>query len=125
MCMVDESDGNCTELSTSRPVARKGHRCMECYRTIQPGEQYTREAVVFEKEFTTYKTCRHCMVAREWLRQECGGWLFQGVGEDIDEHATNGLYGMGVMRLCIGMRHKWTRKDGRLMPIPRMPEVTP
>jgi hypothetical protein len=124
MCMIDDSDGRVEVLSMRWPRARKPHKCGECHRVIEPGERYNIHAGTYEGEFVTHKTCEHCTVARDWLSAECGGWLYEGVEEDISEHATNGLYGRPVMRLAIGMRRKWRTRKGALMPVPEVPATT-
>lgn len=125
MCMIDDSDGSVTVLSASDPIANKQHRCMECFRDISPGEQYHVDRYVFDGEFHNHKTCAHCMVAREWLQAECGGWLYDGVEEDVRDHVTSGYaYPVGVYRLAVGMARKWRTPRGKLLPIPTLPQTT-
>ena len=126
MCMIDNSDGYSEILSETDPLARKPHKCHECYRVIEPGERYHCESLLFEGRVSRHKTCQHCMVARGWLLAECGGWLYSGVPDDIHEHAANGYgaYPMSVLRLAVGMRRKWRRRSGDLMPVPAMPPTT-
>lgn len=124
MCMIDDADGRSTVLGESHPIARKQHKCFECARTIEPGETYLAESLLFEGEFSAHKTCSHCEVARAWLAAECGGWLYGGVEEDIREHATSGYYGMDLARIAVGMDWGWRRKNGALLPIPAMPKAT-
>lgn len=121
MCMVDDSDGSALVLRERRPRARTTHRCGECFRTILPGERYLAESFVSDGHFGSHKTCAHCEVAREWLWCECGGIVYGGISEDVSEHAASGLYGFGVARLAAGMRHKWTRRNGALWTVPRLP----
>lgn len=122
MCMMDWCDDTVTMLSTSDPKARKAHKCAECGREIAVGEQYHVDRYVFEGRMTAHKTCAHCMVARDWLQKECGGWLFGSVEEDIGEHI--GSHGFGLMRIAHGMDVMWKRKDGRMWRLPRMPKTT-
>jgi hypothetical protein len=124
MCMLDDSDGLVTMLSTADPVARKEHKCRECFRTIQAGERYHVDRFVFEGRLEAHKVCSHCMVAREWLSTECGGWLFGGVEEDIREHVHNGAYSIGVYRMAVGMAWKWRTPSGKMLPIPSVPKTT-
>lgn len=123
MCMVDYSDGCSIVLHDRNQKARKEHKCSECYRTIQRGETYNVQRCVFDGQADTYKTCAHCQVVQSWLQKECGGYMYQGVHEDIDQHRHEG-YGFGVTRLSAGMSAGWKRKDGRLFPIPRLPKIT-
>ena len=124
MCMLDNGDGPVLMLSTADPVARKAHKCRECRRVIEPGEKYHVDRFMWESKLDTCKVCSHCMVAREWLSDECGGWLYGEVEEDIREHAHSGSYPMGVHRLAVGMAWGWRAPSGRLLPIPRVPETT-
>ena len=68
----------------SHPTARKRHRCLLCYRTIQPGEVYWRQ-VAFDEGACTHKMCEHCertvvMYSRsvgedEWTEENVLDWL--------------------------------------------------
>lgn len=123
MCMYDDAE-------TVEPIedghyvtARKDHKCHECKRTIKAGEKYHTEAHFYEG-FVRHKTCAHCMVARGWLSDECGGWVFGGVYEDMREHCNYGQYPIGVYRLAVGMRRRWARPDGSLRPLPARPPTT-
>jgi hypothetical protein len=124
MCMADDAD-RCTVLHNRQMKARKSHKCKECHRTIRAGETYTVERLISDGFASTHKTCAHCMVAREWLGDECGGWIYGGVEEDYREHATSGHYPMSVIRLAVGMDHQWITRKGALMPIPQCPPTTP
>ena len=64
------------------------------------------------------------MIVRQWLSDECGGWLYGAIEEDIREHAHNGIYPMGVHRLAVGMAWKWRTPRGVMLPIPRVPQTT-
>ena len=117
MCMIDYGDGTVRMLENARLVtALKRHKCAECWRQIEVGEKYHREKFVFDDEFTTHKTCAHCMVVRNWLADECGGWLFGEVQEDAADHARGS--GPDLARVVIGMRWKWRGPSGRLLPVP-------
>lgn len=90
MCFIDMADGLVTVLSDTHPKARKPHRCIECGRTIPPGERYERIVVKFDGTIHTYRTCAHCEEARNWLLWECSGWLYHGVYDDLAEHVYEG-----------------------------------
>lgn len=121
MCMVTNDGGHVAMVSRILRKARKPHKCQECHRVIEPGETYEVDAYVFEGDFTAHKTCSHCHVARNWLQSECGGWLYGGVFEDLEEHVRDGNYGMPLARICVSMRCKWRRRDGSLRPVPVRP----
>ncbi len=123
MCLIDSGDGPVNLLRSTWQKARIAHKCKECGRQIRPGESYSTEAFVFERDFNLHKTCAHCLVVRDWLQAECGGYLYGAVEEDIREHAYEG-YGMAVKRLAVGMGRNWQRKDGSLYPVPKTPPTT-
>lgn len=124
MCMIDGWDDTPgTLLHARQPAARKPHTCSECRRKISPGERYLVERIVFDGAASTYKTCAHCQRVREWLNKECGGFVYELVKEDIDEHVLEG-YGVGVKMLAIGMARKWTRTDGSLWRLPSVPRAS-
>lgn len=128
MCMVDDGDGAVTPIDEGRYVrARKAHKCKECMREIRPGERYHRERFIdLDRAIVNWKTCEHCMVARDWLLGECGGWIYGGVEEDVAEHWHDGEgKDIKLARMIVGMRRNWTTKRGGLMKMPQMPETTP
>jgi len=124
MCMMDDAEGQVTLLSRADPVARKAHKCKECGREIAVGEQYHVDRFVWEGEMHNHKVCAHCMVARKWLSDECGGWVYGSIEEDVREHAQSGGYPMSVCRLAVGMAWNWRSPKGRLLPIPKVPPTT-
>lgn len=119
MCMIESADDVLLVLKERDVKAVKPHKCVECGRQIQAGETYHSEAGVLDGDFQTYKTCLHCMVARDWLISECGGFLYQSVREDLEEHAKE-CFDVKLNRLIVGMRRKWRRFYGDgLLPLPR------
>ena len=119
MCMADWSDGTMTPLREETRTARKSHRCNECNRVIDRGEQYKFEAFVYERQIWTYKTCVHCLAVRDWLWEHCGGFLFDMVKEDFLEHKDE-QPGRAVLRAMVAMdRYQW-RMNGKLMPVPEL-----
>jgi hypothetical protein len=129
MCMADDADRS-TPLGELYPRARKPHRCGECFRTIEPGERYTIHKTLFDGRVDVYKLCAHCDVARAWLGDNCGGWLYGGVWEDIDEHVEEyrSVYpkvALALKRLSVHAEHNWRivrgPKAGTLLPVPAMP----
>lgn len=124
MCMIDSGDGYVTMIREEDRAAKKQHKCSECARLIEPGEVYRFEFFTFDGSRSMHKTCAHCRVVRAWLNDECGGFLFGAVEEDIREHAHEGGYGMDVLRLAVGMSQKWRRRDGQLRPVPAVPPTS-
>lgn len=122
MCMIDDSDGVCIVLHADTRRARKPHKCYECGRDIAAGEKYLNEATLYEGSKETIKTCLHCKVVRDWLFNECGGWLYGGVKEDIREHVAEYDYGKGVLMLSVGMSRRWIKRSGEMWRVPSLPK---
>jgi len=123
MCRIDDSE-KCTPLVDAQLKARKDHRCMECGRTIGRGETYTNERLLFDGSVSTHKTCAHCLVARQWLSENCGGWIYTEVRDEINEHFQEGYRVAG--RLAVGMNRRWQAFTGnRLLPLPSITQVSP
>ena len=120
MCMADDCDDYVTVLSKDLPVARKSQKCGECYRKIEPGELYQRENAIFGGEFVSYITCKQCVVVRAWLSRQCGGFVYGGIGEDVEGHLQDYMLPLpvrfGIARLVVGMRARWKYKK-----MPRLP----
>lgn len=113
MCMIDHGDMDPRGFSHTRMVrARRPHRCCECSRTIMPGEVYERTKALYEGRFDTYHACAHCVPAKAWLSDNCGGYVFMGVWEDIAEHVQEYrrlTFPLG--RLLVASRRGWQRFD--------------
>jgi hypothetical protein len=129
MCMVDGADGYNEFQTTTIRRAKQPHKCGECFREIKPGERYTYHAWKFDGDFSWSKSCSHCMVAEDWLVENCRGFLIGGVQEDIQEHVQE-YRGRSkavkrLARLKIGMERRWAirrgPRKGELMPIPQLP----
>ena len=56
MCSCDTPEFSSREMRRTR----KPRRCDECRKTIQPGERYQHEAIVFDGAFSTIDTCEAC-----------------------------------------------------------------
>lgn len=123
MCMINDVD-KCVVLAEEKRKSRKSHQCYECGREIQPKELYLHESIVFDGSIKTHKTCAHCQVARNWLMDECNGWVYGFVEDDIREHVHERHYGMDLARVAVGMRRNWKTRKGKLMPVPQMPLTT-
>ena len=98
------------EFVDSWPTARKRHYCGICYRSIQPGETYWRQAG-FDGNAWTNKTCEHCervvwRYSREVYEDQ---WLVDWVHEWLeDEHPS----------VLASMQAGWRFPDGDLMSVP-------
>lgn len=114
MCMVEDADG-WTVFSDDHPVARRPHRCGECYRNIEPGERYYVATGLIDSEWLTMCMCAHCEAAAQWLSQVCNGYVFGEVYGELRTHWHDGYASIPLGRLIGGMRYQWA--DGR-MPVP-------
>lgn len=115
MCMIDGCERSRVQRSNERK-ARKAHRCDECSREIAAGEQYEYTSGIDSEDYAfSYKMCAHCRAAALWLSINCGGYVMQGVQEDLEEHAGEYMR-PDVGELAAGIRCKWY---GR--PIPALP----
>lgn len=125
MCRIDGAE-RMTLLQEATRTARKAHFCGECCRVIAAGERYNYQFGAYEGESEAHKTCPHCMVARDWLLVNCGGWIYEQVGEEIIEHAEEyPKLALPLLRLAVGMRRMWKGFHGGLMPLPKQaPAIT-
>jgi len=56
-------------LSSSRPIARKDHRCIWCGQKIEKGTKYRSEQSVFDGEFQNHHWHEECdRAAQEYFR---------------------------------------------------------
>lgn len=118
MCAIDYADGDWTPLGSTTRKARKRHRCDECSRHIEPGESYHRSVGIAEGHFYASLQCPQCEAAAQWLVWTCGGYLNEGVEEDLAEHWDEpGYRCLDLGRLILGMRRDWRRRDGQLYPV--------
>lgn len=118
--MCDFGDESPSVWRSSTHTARKQYQCHECGRTIDAGETYTRDFYVFDGDAGTGFTCSHCLIARSWLIENCGGFS-SGLREIMEEHATEYPdIATGLLQVADGMKRRWADGDV-LMPIPEMP----
>lgn len=103
-----------THYTHATPKARKPHRCMMCYRTIDPGETYRRGAGMDGSTAWTWIECGHCAefvrvaFRRSWDDESYGDDLF------IDFEPLD----IAEARVRAQWRRKWRRLDGTLYPLP-------
>lgn len=120
MCMFEPGDYQNEWYRSENRKARKEHRCGECGRIIQRGEQYRVAAGKTEGDVWDAKICVHCDVAASWLRENCNGYMYTAVLEDFGEHAEANL---PMLRIVVGARRHWKSfaDPGRLLPTPVYP----
>lgn len=68
-CSIDDYDGP-EFFDVSWCTARKEHICLECRKTIKPGDKYEYTAGKWDGEFETFKTCKPCVAI--WNEYFCG-----------------------------------------------------
>lgn len=106
-------------LDTKTPVARKPHTCELCRRTIRPGEKYQAQHNVYDGHAYTWKGCAHCRVYASVIWADDDGWL-DDAGLDwcaASDYEPDALW---KLRLKAQYLRQWTRRDGSLMPVPRL-----
>lgn len=108
MCLIDSLDGDPEFLDETLRRARTRHRCGECGRTIAAGERYEVATGKWDGSIGRNKTCLQCAAAREWLKEECAGFIYGRVLEDLREHAEEiGPPHTSVHRLAAAMKLRW------------------
>lgn len=120
--MVDWGEGWIV-YRDSHPRARKEHTCCECDRMIAVGETYFRATGLgydADGHWETFTMCAHCEWAAKWLLDQCNGYLFHGVQEDLEEHWHEEplLRSLDLGRRIILMRRRWRDRRGNLIPVP-------
>lgn len=112
MCSLDYEGPSFSEEKLVK--ARKQHGCCECGRMIQPGETYTQTSGCWDGRMDRFRCCHQCDRATALIRQECSGWIFGNVEEDLLEHARdpNVPWSYRAARFYVGMRRSWKRFQG-------------
>lgn len=71
--------------------ARKQHRCSECARVIEPGQQYERAVGKSDGSVWTIKTCLTCSEIRKVFYCNGTGWYYGSLWEDMGDQAFDRL----------------------------------
>lgn len=109
--------------------ARKTHLCIECDRTIQSGETYTKSAGVWEGNFQSCKRCAHCMAYMRIIdRMDRGAlddWCLRDWVQEYGESAAEIAYSkwpepLMWLRWGTWFNNRWTDKQGNLRDIPTL-----
>lgn len=134
MCLnVDIADW--TYLRDGWQTARKNHECVECRRTIEPGERYWSSTGVdhYANRVSTWKMCSHCRTLITVGAAAAGcpeAWWFEFVLDPFEEGVSfmydivfeHHHYAPGVrfrlMRYWVQARRKWRDRTGDLVPLP-------
>lgn len=118
MCMIEYADESFRVYKHALRHAHREHLCSECGRTIQRREVYEYASGLHpDGGWMHFRTCENCISVRRWLVAECGGFLHEGVLEDLAEHLDEVDAGRrGLLELAVAyMRRQWRSSDGRLM----------
>lgn len=126
--MCDCDSNYCITINHIDRKARKDHKCCECQRTILKGETYESVSGLWrESGFDTFKTCGHCVAAREVCKQLDPGSCvcFMGLVEHIWDNRSDIAYGvhrrklqgsirswLDVFRLYRDIDHGWKYRRG-------------
>ncbi len=92
------------------PRARKPHKCTTCYRTIEPGETYSRGFGVYDGHPTSWAHCLHCKALLPRIDfddtfsdEDFINWEPQNIAE---------------LRVKVHYNRKWRNNAGDLYPLP-------
>jgi hypothetical protein len=105
------------------PKAKKEHRCGECRRIIDVGENYLRIEAVYDGRFVTNKMCDHCEAAA-WAYRDASdccfamGSLWSDVADFIDDYDNEGPHDR-LEELLSFAKAKWMLSNGQIMPVPK------
>lgn len=111
-CYCDYERPDC--YWSSRPLARKEHRCEECGRRIQPGERYERVRMITRGDGPwTCKTCLYCLAMRDLVesRAECFCWAHGNLVEDIRGTVDNLRYEIPGLAMAVGRIAVESKRD--------------
>lgn len=118
MCMIDDCDP-CSFFHSRLRKASKEHHCNECCRAIVPGEYYIRHSFSLGSRMYESLMCAHCEGAAKWLMKHCGGFVTEGVLEDLRHHYEEENYRPDQLgRIIVGMQRRWQNFSGGVLPIP-------
>ena len=98
-------------------TAAKQHRCIECGRTIEPGETYRYAVGLSEGWWWKAKQCAQCAQASRWLSVVCSGFLYEDVLHELEDHVHEPypIATVQLAKLVVLMRRNWQR-NGALVP---------
>lgn len=139
MCLYVEYEGSWLPLDEGWRTARKENRCIECNRTIEPGERYFYWKGIWEGDcFVTGKTCAHCEAVLDvgvaltgcprqynvemlYDREPDIGFVANIIEDDGHDLARRDR--LRMLRCYAAARRKWRWSDGTLMDLPAAPEA--
>jgi hypothetical protein len=86
-CRIDNDSGEFPEFFRSKVVvAKKTHKCGECYAGILVGEKYERSVGKWDGSFNTHSTCSSCVEIRDhFFDHYCFECLWDDLGECVED----------------------------------------
>lgn len=108
-------------FTSTRPTARKPHRCDQCGRWIAVGERYRRQGYVFDGRIGSTRVCTQCVEFAEALFRlgfegDEGGWAY------LPELESSEVAYVGLSREHDLFKQRWT-VDGVLVEYPSEPAL--
>jgi hypothetical protein len=107
-----------TALRDTYQKARKRRLCDLCGRWIDLGEEYHYGFYVDYGDHYGFSTCAHCDQYMSPIFQSDQWDSDTGVGPDCAEDFDPRTW--AEMRLKVWYRRRWRRRDGTLIPVPRL-----
>lgn len=103
--------------------AKKPHKCIECRKTISPGETYYYTTGKWDGNIEVYKTCFDCQSVKNAFF--CESYFFGTIWDDVQEHIDEmegNISSDCLLKLTKGARDKvcdlieevWQDMDDRL-----------
>ena len=81
---VDIDDDGPSFFKTKNTKSIKKHKCCECKRTIEKGEEYEKASGMWDGRFDGFKTCSDCISLRKEFFTY--GYYYGRIWEDFEEH---------------------------------------
>lgn len=99
---------------SSRPRAKRRHRCDECDAPILPGQIYENVVGKWESSISTFKTCPACLMLRDAASisfpcfKQC--WAHGNMLEDLATYIQEEAWKVGGLRFEFGRRYVKARR---------------
>lgn len=83
-CPLSEADETADVYNETTRVARKEHKCCECREAIAPGVKYRHATMLFDGEWSGWRTCLMCIEIADHF--SCGARVVGTLWEDLEEN---------------------------------------
>lgn len=85
-CPLDGGDDAPAAVVAVRVVqARKDHSCSECAEVITRGSKYERVNGMWDRAWSTFRTCLSCVEIRDHFSCEGSGWIYSELWSQLEE----------------------------------------